>query len=255
MDRKNYKIIGIGDILVETIENPKADKVFAKFQDAIEEIWQKAQQEKHRKLFNGDLLNFIGVERQGHTMKVTAHFTQYKNFLAQRIRPDLPLGIAVVGVSGMTILQENATRYVVFAKRAKPVTDYPGFFELVPSGHLERGDVDVKGRVDFESALVSEFVEETGLSKRCITEVTGFAFIRDLHYNVYDICCRIVLRVKPKSMARALASSDEYGEPTFVAVKDLNKFMKENAENTVPTSLALINAWRRTTTLHIPSYE
>lgn len=253
--KKNYKIIGIGDILVETMENPKADSVFAKYQDVIEEIWQKTQREKHEKLFNGDLLNFVGVEKQGHTIKVTAHFTQYKNFFAQRSRPDLPLSIAVVGVSGLTMLQENATGYVVFAKRARQVTDYPGYFELVPSGHIERGDVDAKGRVDFESALVSEFVEETGLSRQCITEIAGFVFVWDIHHNVYDVCCRIVLQAKKESMAKTLAGSGEYCQPTFVSVKDLSKFMRGNADSIVPTSLAIIDAWRQTIPKPVFSYE
>lgn len=240
--KTNYKIVAIGDIRLQAIQNLQTEKILSQNRDAIEEIWQKTSKEKGGKLFNGTLPNFIRVDKKGARIEIISHFIEYKQFLAQRKQPDLKLGISPIGVSGIIVLEENGNEYVVFAKRTNNVTEYPGFFELVPSGSIDKECADVNGVVDYRSKLLSEFVEETSLSKNEVKGISGFAFVLDISHNVYDICCRILLEAKKEEVA-AEFSSKEYNAPVFVAMNELDSFIKANATTIVPTSMALIEAY------------
>ena len=243
---KNYKIIAIGDIRLQMADDPRIEKILAKNYDAIEEIWQKALKEKDVKLFNGTLPNFIGIssKKEGE-IKVTAHFVEYKHFIAQRKQPDLKLGIKPIGVSGIIVLKEDDGDYIVFAERTGNVTEYPGFFELVPAGSIDKEYAGDNGIIDFQSKLLSEFTEETGLSKNYVKDISGFAFVLDTNHDVYDICCRILLGVKKESVVREFLGSKESHRPVFIPVKDLGEFVKERAAKIVPTSMAMIDAYMR----------
>ena len=240
--KANYKIVAIGDIQMQTIQNSQTEKILAQNRDAIEQIWQKTLNEKGGKLFNGTLPNFIRVDKKKDRIEIIGHFIEYKHFLAQRKQPDLKLGIRPIGVSGIIVLEENGNKYVVFAKRTNNITQYPGFFELVPSGSIDKECADVNGIVDYQSKLLSEFVEETGLSKNYVKEISGFAFVLDVSDNVYDICCKILLEAK-KELVVAEFSSKEYNKPVFVAMNDLDSFIKTNFDSIVPTTVALIEAY------------
>ena len=61
---------------------------------------------------------------------------------------------------------------MVFAKRAESITEYPGFLELVPSGSIDKECADTNGVVDYKFKLLSEFVEETGLSKEYVKKIS-----------------------------------------------------------------------------------
>ena len=133
---------------------------------------------------------------------------------------------------------------MVFAKRADDITEYPGFLELVPSGSIDKECADAKGIVDYRSKLLSEFVEETGLSKEYVKKISGFAFVLDINHNVYDICCEILLKAEKELIIQKF-SSKEYNAPVFVALNDLNSFIRANVNSIIPTSMALIEAYRR----------
>lgn len=247
--KKNYKILAIGDIRLKTAENSQTEKILYKNRDAIEKIWQNTLKEKDGDLFNGTLPNFIRVDKKREKIEIKAHFIEYKHFLAQRKQPDLKLNIRPIGVSGIIVLRENSSNYVLFAKRANNVTEYPGFFELVPSGSIDKEYVDINGIVDYQSKLLSEFVEETGLSKDYVKEISGFAFVLDVNHNIYDVCCKILLEAKKESVASEFLDSKEYHTPKFISINDLGGFIEENADIIVPTSMALIEAYMRS---HVP---
>lgn len=243
--KTKYEVVAIGKIQMRTIRDPQAEKILAQNQNAIEEIWETALQEKGGNLFNGTLPSFIRVEKKGEdTIEIISHFLEYKQFLAQKKSPALKLGIKPIGVSGIIVLEANGHEYVVFAKRADHITEYPGFLELVPSGSIDKEYADANGMVDYRSKLLSEFVEETGLSKDYVKKISGFAFVLDKNHNVYDICCEILLEAKRELVAHEL-SSEEYDALVFVAMKDLNSFIKTNVGSIVPTSMALIEAYRQ----------
>jgi len=243
--KKNYEIVAIGNIQLRTKNDSKTDEILARNREAIEEIWKIAQKEKGGKLFNGTLPNFIRVDKKlGRETEITCHFVEYKSFLSQRKQPALKLGIKPIGVSGIIILEENGNKYVVFAKRGSDTTEYPGFLELAPSGSIDKECADLNGIVDYQSKLLSEFEEETGLSKKRVKDISGFALVLDVDHNVYDICCEIILLEKRQSVAAEFVSK-EYKPPVFVDMKDLNSFIKTNSSSIVPTSMALIAAYEQ----------
>lgn len=242
--KNNYEIVAIGNIHMRTIQNSSIEEILAQNRDAIEEIWQKAQREKGGKLFNGTLPNFVSVNQERERVEILGHFIEYKQFLTQRKRPDLKLGIKPIGVSGIIVLKDAGDDYLVFAKRSNNITEYPGFLELVPSGSIDKECVDADGVVNYQSKLLSEFMEETGLSKEHVKEISGFAFVLDMVHNVYDIGCEILLEMKKELFAQKF-SSKEYSVPVFVALNNLDSFIEANVESIVPTSMALIEAYRR----------
>lgn len=243
--KTNYEIIAVGNIQMRAIQDSTIERTLAQNRDAIEEIWQKILIEKGENPFNGTLPNFVRVNQErGERVEILGHFIEYKQFLAQRKRPDLKLGIKPIGVSGIIVLEDRGDEYVVFAKRADNITEYPGFFELVPSGSIDKEYADASGVVDYQSKLLSEFIEETGLSKEYVKKISGFALVLDIGHNVYDICCEILLEAKKELIIQKF-SSKEYNTPVFVALNDLNSFIKANVNSVVPTLMALIEAYRR----------
>ncbi|MEK6646851.1 MAG: hypothetical protein AABY84_09295 [Candidatus Firestonebacteria bacterium] len=242
--KMNYEVVAVGNIEMRTIQDSRIDDILTQNRDVIEEIWRKAQEERGGKLFNGTLPNFVRVNRERERIEILGHFIEYKQFLAQRKRPDLKLGIKPIGVSGIIILEDKASEYVVFAKRADNITEYPGFLELVPSGSIDKECAGSNGVVDYQSKLLSEFIEETGLSKEYVKEISGFAFVLDIGHNVYDICCEILLKANKEMVTQSFCSK-EYNAPVFVAMSDLDSFVKANVDSIVPTSMAIIEAYRR----------
>lgn len=242
--KTNYKIVAIGNIHMRTTQDSSMEEILAQNRGAIEEIWQRTLIEKGGKLFNGTLPNFVSVNQERERVEILGHFIEYKQFLAQRKRPDLKLGIKPIGVSGIIVLKDRGDDYVVFAKRSNNITEYPGFLELVPSGSIDKECVDANGVVNYQCKLLSEFIEETGLSKEYVKEISGFAFVLDMVHNVYDICCEILLEMK-KELITQKFSSKEYSAPVFVALNNLDSFIEANVKSIVPTSMALIEAYRR----------
>lgn len=244
--KTDYEIVAIGNIQIQAVQDSRTEKLIAQNHDAIEEVWEKTMEERGGKLFNGTLPNFVGLDKNGAEIVIRGTFVEYKHFLAQRKRPDLNLSIKPIGVSGIIILKEADREYVIFAKRANDTTEYPGFFELVPSGTLSKECVKSNGFVDYKSKLLSEFEEETGLSQDCVRDIIGFAFVLDTHDNVYDVCCKIIINIEKDVVISKLSNSKEYQSPVFIATDEITNFIKLNSGSIVPTSLALVEAFCRT---------
>ena len=240
----NYKILALGKIRLTVTDDPHINSKLDTNRAAIEEIWQDFKKKKGGKLFNGTLANFIKINKKKDSYELISQFIEYKQFFAQISKPALKLGITPIGVSGIIVLEDKAVEYVIFSRRADDVTEYPGFYELVPSGSIDKQCLRADGVIDYPSKLLSEFIEETGLSKKYIKEITGFTLVLDKNHHVYDIGCRILLEAKKKEILEDF-SSTEYGIPVFVPTKDLGDFIKMNNSSIVPTSMALIEAYRQ----------
>jgi len=244
--KKNYEIVAIGNIRLQTTEALQSDDILVRNRDIIEEIWQTTFKERGGKLFNGTLPNFIGIEEKSSSVHIIkCSFVEYKSFLAQRKRPDLNLGIKPIGVSGVIVLKEADKEYVIFAKRTNAVTEYPEFLELVPSGSIDRECSNANGTVDFKAKLLAEFSEETGLPKDCVKEISSFAFVLDTSHNVYDVCCKIFVESAKELFLTKFKRTKEYQAPVAISVDDMGGFIKGNINSIVPTSMALVDAYMR----------
>jgi hypothetical protein len=63
--KSNYEIIAIGNIQLRWLPNLPTEKQYAQNnRDIIEEIWQRIWEKRGGKLFNGTLLNFIGLKER-----------------------------------------------------------------------------------------------------------------------------------------------------------------------------------------------
>ena len=236
-----YKIIATGNIDLQEIKsNPQTERLIDENKKAIEDTWLDAS--KNKKMFNGVLLNICEINKKKDKIEINGNFVEYKNFFAQT-KTGLDLGIKPIGVSGITIFKEANTEYVIIAKRSENVTQYPNFFELVPSGSIDKKCINTDGTIDYKSKLLSEFTEETGLSKNLVKDISSFVFVLDTDHNVYDIGCKILLDAEKKLIEEKFKDSEEYSDPIFIAVNELNNFVKTQKNLIVPTSMALINAY------------
>ncbi|MEW6202664.1 MAG: hypothetical protein AB1546_11845 [bacterium] len=241
--RTDCEIIGYGNIVVRWTADRARDKRLARNRAAIEKIWREAVEESGGKLFNGLLLNFVGLEKRRTGIEVRGSFVEYKHFIVQRRHPELELGIKPIGVSGIIIFSDSGVENAVFAERGGDTTEYRGFLELVPSGGIDRECADENGIVDYKSKLLSEFAEETGLSNDCIMDISEFAIVLDTKDKVYDICCRISVDARKEIIIKKFRDSKEYKSPVFVPVSELKKFVRSNRKSLVPTSIALVDAF------------
>jgi len=233
------EIIGRGNIQLQTADDMALDQIIARNNLAIESIWEEKQKNKQGALYNDKLLHVIDIKNQGDDILVKGHFVEYKSYLAQRENSKLDFTIKPLGVSGLTRLRENQRDYILFAKRAALVTEYPGCLELVPSGSIDATCVSSEGEVDYIKKLLSEFTEETGFSDSFVEKIAGFAVVLDVDHQVYDVCCDILISGQRDSLLKTFVSS-EYSDPQFVAVEDLSQFLSLNEGMLVPTSIALL---------------
>ncbi|MEM2916590.1 MAG: HAD family hydrolase [Candidatus Woesearchaeota archaeon] len=238
--RKDYwqacEIIAIGNIELKSTPGMRA-LAPAKLA-RVEQIWL-AETARNPKLFNGTVFAYLRHSLQGATTIIEGAFVDYKQFLAQLREPVLDLGIKPVGVSGFTVINDNGKRYAVFALRSDDVTEYPGHLELVPSGSLDISALGPDGTVRFHDKLRDEFSEETGLPASAITSIRSCGLVFDRKDQVYDVCAIIEVNATRQQVLDAFCSVSEYHKPCFVALKDLSKFVEENAHVLVPSSLAL----------------
>ena len=238
----NYKIIATGDITLHQAKRLKIVKISDKKSAIIEKVWQNSLR-KDRKLFNGLLLNFAALNIRENKINLNGNFVEYKQFIASRKRPDLKIKIKPISVSGMIITKDDGVDYAVFAKRTSRVTDYPNFFELVPSGSIDREFVLKNGDIDYKAKLLSEFSEETGLPKSYAKQIYGFALVLDKSKKIYDICCIILINKDRATIVKYFIKSKEYRDVMFIPLKDLDTFVKTKTNLIVPTSMALIKAF------------
>lgn len=236
--KENCNIIAVGDVhLFESTGDKKTERTLAENKNLIEEIWKKASKEEG--LSNEELFNFTSITENHGRIEVRGNFVEYKNFLAQRKRLDLDFGIRPIGVSGITIVKDAGIPYAIFARRTPQVNEYQESLELIPSGSLDKTCSRRNKTVDYKTKLLSEFSEETGLPAEYVENIDGFAVVFDANHKVYDVCCTLSISCKRDLIAGKFNDSKEYQSPIFVPLRELDDFLKTNAEIIIPTSMAL----------------
>ena len=241
MTEIDFEIIGKGNIIVKCTD-PSNQKITSN-KEIIEKIWSEECKRKNYKIFNGDVLSFVGIHSENTDIVVDTKFTEYKNVLASRKKPELQLNIKPVGVSGIIVVEDNAKRFVLFSTRSNNVTEYPGHIELVPSGNIDKSVFLPDGTIDYILKLKEEFHEETGLSSDHIKKVKSICFVYDKKNQVFDVGCLIILHLNKTELIQNFIQVNEYENPEFVPIENLNNFMKINKKNIIPTSLALLKCF------------
>jgi 8-oxo-dGTP pyrophosphatase MutT (NUDIX family) len=202
--------------------------------ERIDEIW--ALEIKSRgSLFNGNVFTYL--TRQGDT--ILGRLVEYKCYVAQKRDPSLRqlLGIQPVAVSGLSVTGEG----ILVGRRSKDVTDYPDFFELVPSGSIS-GDFRLpSGSIDYQREILRELDEETGISADRVASLWPFALVFNPADGVHDVVIEIKLHT-PSQPVFPAGRSDEYRHVEPIKPASLGTFLSANAARIVPTSLAVLKA-------------
>ncbi len=231
-----FEIISTDKVTIKTYSAPPLEYN----SHELELIWKKVYSKKNEKLFNNKTLIFHGFDKTDNELIVKGSFLDYKIAISSRIEPSLELDIKQIGVSGVIIFNDEK-EYVLFSTRSTDTTEYPGFIELVPSGHLDESTIQLNGTIDYISKLTEEFYEETGLSVDVIKSVKCLGFVFDKISHVYDVCCIIEINSSIQEIEKSFEGISEYSEPKFISLESLSDFINVNYDRIVPTSLAILS--------------
>ncbi len=210
-------------VIVENGRDPARD---AAALARAEEVWERARAERPS-LVDGRILAFVA--REGDVVR--GRFERYRHYLAQRRDPrTCSFGILPLATSGV-LLADDA---VAIGRRARDVTQYPGWLELAPSGGIDDARRRPDGTIDYVGQLLVELEEETGVSRDRVRRVEPFGLVETP--DVIDIACVIELG------SREPLSSREYDRLDWVALADLPAFLAAHAPGVVPSSRTLLEA-------------
>ena len=202
----------------------------------IEELWAAEKARRGSNLYDAPIMSF---ERRNGS-RITGRFLQYKELMAVRRDPEILPGreVLTIGVNGLIVAGGRA----VFAQRARHVTGYPGFYEAIPSGGVDKTFL-AGGQVDYRAHLAKELLEETGVGSAHIRSMETFAFILDRDDRAYDICVEIKTNLDAGSFSDLVRSSGqhEYDHFEYVPLYDLNHFVTDFRARILPTTIAILS--------------
>lgn len=202
---------------------------------SIDEIWEAETRRRGPNVYDNPVAIFS--RREGDFLY--ARYMQYRELLAIRRDPMILPGreILTIGVNGIIVCEGR----VLFAQRAKHVTEYPGYYEVTPSGMIDK-DCLSGGRVDYRAQLAKELKEETGVAASRIRSIDVFALILDKKDMAYDIAISIELDIGCGAIRSAVDSSgqNESSRIDFVPLADAPRFIGTHRERVVPTTLAIL---------------
>lgn len=188
----------------------------------IDELWE-AEVQSRPSVVDGTILSVVAVD--GNRLAVQR--CPYRLFVARERDSELrdALGVRAIGVSGVVVFDGGET-HVLVGRRADDVTEYPGAWELVPSGGIspETNPLD---------ALLVELEEEAGLGPEAVERALPLGLVHDVAQDGFDICFRLHIRG-----AEAVAR-DEYGELAAIGLGEARRLLDEGPA--VPTSRLLLD--------------
>src|SRR4030095_2256068 len=244
---KEYEIIGLGDISLRCLNkdlfHPAVDKEMLPY---IDRVWGDALHKSGSKLFDGSLFNFESFTVEKDTMVVNGSFINYKYFWVQKNK-NLDLNITPLGISGMLLIEINKKYVVAFAKRTSVNLQYPGYFELIPSGGID--DRGGREEINYHDILKDELHEEAGIDRTMINSISTLGLIFDLRDKVYDIACVIRSRVTKKEIEVFIQNSSEYEDVRLVNIYDIQNFLETNRGCVVPTSICILEIFNKLKTI------
>ena len=233
-----YQIISSKNINLKIV--PFSEKISVSQKKKIEKIWTNEQKNRKKKLFNSKVLSLKSIRSTSKKISISANFVDYKYIITDRHEPSIGLKLKQIGTSGLILIDDKKDEYTLFAKRSKNNTEYPNYFELVPSGNLDDFSKINSGNLDYKSKLLDELEEEMNIKKNQVKKIFEICVIKDKNNSVYDICCIIKLGTNKNRIMRNLRNTVEYTEPKFVKIKDTPRFIMRNYDKIVPTTLGLL---------------
>ena len=244
----DYEIIPCTKSLVK--KHPRTEICLPQYKKEIDVLWESDPLVNSGTVFNGSLLILNEIDQISLSeVNLSGKFTGYKYFYISRNYENIPCNIHPIGVSGIILFKDkNEKLYTLIGKRSGSVSNYPGYFELLPSGNVD--DLywnPESGLIDYQKNLITEFQEETGLKKTIIDEMNLVGVIHDKKENYYDICCEIILKDSLKKISETISLNEEYEEIFVSPVEKLEEFLFNEQDYIVPTSAGLIDLYHKKT--------
>lgn len=204
------------------------ERARASFSPEIEMLVEKMWNEESRKrtLFDGELFSINSVE----PARLIGNFVSYRYYLAQQQYP--ALRIRPLSISGIVRTQD---RYLV-GRRAATVTQYPGCYELVPSGGVDR-EVLKGHELLLKDQWLKEFEEETLFTKQDIASWGDALLVWDHQSDSFEWIQEVVLN--PECLDRNEASK-EYENLEWIPADEIDVWIAQHEGQFVPLSLALL---------------
>jgi len=178
----------------------------------IEALWQQAIK------VNPSLFDDLIKSYKGHTVAengkivVSSATVAYRKLYAGLMDAELPKYRALA----VSAIAQDKNGNVLLGKRGSQVSEYPGYWETVPSGGLPAQN---QGMDSHRAQSIIEFNEETGLATEGIESYNVLGLIYDREHQVIDIVAHIALRevIDPDQL-----KSDEYEQFVLCSAKDLS---------------------------------
>jgi hypothetical protein len=188
--------------------------------------WTAARAERPS-LTDGEIVTLRGIERAdvgggGGGLRVRAGLSRYRLFVAQR--RGVALGLRPLGVTAITLLHvpgSDGAPLLVLGRRSARVTQYPGCWELVPSGGVARERVAPGGAVDVAGQLREELEEELGVAPARVLAMTPLGIVEDLADRVVDVAFRLDVEGEPAALEAHVAAHAEYDALAFAPLADV----------------------------------
>lgn len=199
----------------------------------IDRIWTAEQERRQHTLFNGRILSV----REIGAAYIRASVTEYRCFIAQRVRPELfaLLGVRPLAVSGVLRCADG----LVFGRRSAATVQDAGLWEVAPSGGMEESS-----QGDIRSQILTELREEVGLSAEHVTGIEPFCVVEDDECHLVDIGAALEAPgVSTDAVLYAWRSEagTEYDRLTVVAPGDVPAFITRS--EVAPLTRALLSRY------------
>ena len=230
-------ILARGEAIVRLTDDPGLSSRLAERETAVAALWEEAQK-RQPALFDAPLPHYLGLTASSAETELRATAIQFRQLHVARLHPEWELGLMPIGVSGITICQDKK---IVLAKRSLLVSQYKGYWELAPSGHLCSA-AKPPAILDHETALLEELTQELGLAKSLVQECTTMGVLRDNTAPGVDVCCLIRVAATAQDIEQAMRiahSPREYTALSFLALAEFRAIV-EAADSLVPTSRELL---------------
>lgn len=232
MNYQTYQISS--DFCVKVRDSRDKIKLSDYDETLVDQIWSEAKTRSQNTLFNGKLLRFISFQKTEN--EAIGAFIEYKYYIAQLKNERLKsvLKIHPIGISCICVCQNM----YLFGKRSLTVTDYPGYYELVPSGGIDPKSVQ-KNVVDVQEQAKRELAEETGIAEQDVKSCVPFLFVVDHQTGIYEVCLKIEL--KRREREGGVWQSDEYDLIEWKSLEEARSFMEKERRNVVPLTHLLMD--------------
>ncbi|MGZ3634197.1 MAG: NUDIX hydrolase [Parachlamydiaceae bacterium] len=193
----------------------------------VNQIWSEARARSQNTLFNGRLLRFISFQESKN--EVIGEFVEYKYYIAHLRNQYLKsvLNIYPIGISCICTCQNM----FLFGKRSSTVTDYSGYYELVPSGGIDPESVQ-QNVVNLQRQAKRELTEETGIAEQAVKSCIPYLFVVDHQTGIYEVCLKIELNRREEM--EIPWKSDEYDLIEWKSLEKARSFIEKEGGNVVP---------------------